>query len=268
MAGRSRYSGRVTTPTDHAGVDAAVHEDRGRIWLPFLLSLALLVVTVVWGWLVYTDLPAMIPTGFDADGEVRGWAEKNIGSVFTSVFFATGTLAMLWLIGVMVPVMSRAPKGISVWQRLRVEYAQRATTEFLGWTAALMTLMQCGIAVESWSIQHSFRGWSLWLIVLVLVGIFVIMVPIYRCHRGWTDRTAERLGIHPTEEEAAEDELWLPMGLYNNPDDPAVMVPKRVGYGVGSTVNIGSRGGKISVAVFVLVTLGSIGLILVPLLTT
>lgn len=253
---------------EHARVNHAVRQNRRRIWWPFLLPLALLVVTVVWGWLVYTDLPEMMPTGFDADGEVRGWAEKSIGSVFTSVFFAAGTLAMLWLIGVMVPAMSRAPKAISAWQRLRVEYAQRTTTEFLGWTAALMTLMQCGIAVESWSIQDSFRGWSLWLIVLVLIGIFVIMVPIYRSHRRWADRTAERLGIHPTEEEAAEDELWLPMGLYNNPDDPAVLVPKRVGYGVGSTVNIGSRGGKIAVAVFALVMLGSIGLILVPLLTT
>lgn len=39
-----------------------------------------------------------------------------------------------------------------------------------------------------------------------------------------------------------QDSFWTGLGFYNNPDDPAVMVPKR--YGMGFTFNLGNPAGR------------------------
>ena len=57
--------------------------------------------------------------------------------------------------------------------------------------------------------------------------------------------------MRPTAEEEAEDARWTAAGLMKDPEDARVMVPKRPGYGVGTTVNVGSRGGQALVLVFV-----------------
>ena len=61
------------------------------------------------------------------------------------------------------------------------------------------------------------------------------------------------LVAHPDDPEygmSAAVARWTAAGLMKDPEDSRVMVPKRPGYGVGTTVNVGSRGGRALVVGF------------------
>ena len=66
-------------------------------------------------------------------------------------------------------------------------------------------------------------------------------------------RVAAALGHRPTAAERAEDEVWTPLGLKRDPEDPAVFPAKRPGYGVGVTVNLATPVGRWLVRGFVAV---------------
>lgn len=247
------------THSDHHRVAVAAQQGRARVWFPHLLTLVLIAATFVWGAVIYDQLPEMMPTGWGPDGEVRGWTEKSFGSVFTTVIIASGLFILLVSVGAMAPAMSPGSPDLSAWGLLRLTAGHRGITEYLGWVSALLTLMMAGVTVQSWRLAAADGAWSapvtMLLVVVLMVAMFVILSPVFRAHLRWADRTAEQLGIRPTEEEAAEDALWLPSGLYNDPNNPAMMVPKREGYGIGTTVNVGSRKGKIAVVVFFVIIL-------------
>lgn len=247
------------TNSDHYRVAVAAQQGRARVWFPHLLTLVLIAAMFVWGAVIYDQLPEMMPTGWGPDGEVRGWTEKSFGSVFTTVIIASGLFILLVSVGAMAPAMSPGSPDLSAWGLLRLTAGHRGITEYLGWVSALLTLMMAGVTVQSWRLAAADGAWSapvtMLLVVVLMVAMFVILSPVFRTHLRWADRTAEQLGIRPTEEEAAEDALWLPSGLYNDPSNPAMMVPKREGYGIGTTVNVGSRKGKIAVVVFFVIIL-------------
>ena len=68
-----------------------------------------------------------------------------------------------------------------------------------------------------------------------------------------SDRVAAELEYRPTAAELAEDEVWTPLGLKRDPEDPAVFPAKRPGYGVGVTVNLATPAGRWLVRGFVAV---------------
>ncbi|WP_295015969.1 hypothetical protein [uncultured Micrococcus sp.] len=86
---------------------------------------------------------------------------------------------------------------------------------------------------------------------LVLGGTLLAMGPIIAWQQRVMRARAAETGVRPTAEEEAEDARWTAAGLMKDPEDARVMVPKRPGYGVGTTVNVGSRGGQALVLVFV-----------------
>ena len=247
----------------------AAQQGRTRLWVPYLIALVILGAAYVWGAVVYDQLPAMLPTGWGPDGEVRGWTEKSFGSAFTTIIIGSGLFVLLTALGIMSPVMSPGSPDLSAWGRLRLESGHRGTIEYLGWVTALMVLMMVAINVETWHLARSSSPGSpstiLLLVVALMALIFVMASPVYRAHHRWTDRTAEQLNLRPTEAEAAEDALWLPMGLYNDPENPAMMVPKREGYGIGTTVNVGSRKGRVAIVAFAVVVLAPLLLIALSL---
>ena len=88
------------------------------------------------------------------------------------------------------------------------------------------------------------------LLLAVSVGLFL---PIGRSRmRASPDADREFTGP----ESRSDDRNWIAGLIYYNPEDPDLLVPKRLGY--GWTINFGHPGGK--VALFVL-----IGLILLPI---
>ncbi|MFP3472283.1 hypothetical protein R0J90_19715, partial [Micrococcus sp. SIMBA_144] len=81
-------------------------------------------------------------------------------------------------------------------------------------------------------------------LTVLVGGIFPAMRAGPRRWTRWAHRVAADLGHRPTAAELAEDEVWPPLGLKRDPEDPAVSPANRPGYGVGVTVNLATPAGR------------------------
>lgn len=231
-------------------IDQLLREGRRASWWPFLLAAAVLVGVTAYGIAIYDSLPDRLPLHFGPDGQATRWGEKSPGTVFMGPLIGAGTLLVLPVVAAVLPSLTPTPDDASDWTRLRVEGSVRGTRAGLGWVALLLALLFAWIAVATWQAPERLSPWP---VAVFLVAMVVALVLTYRRWARWARSTAQLHGIHPTPEEEAEERLWLPLGLYNNPDDPRVMVPKREGHGMGTTVNVASGGGKLAVVAFVVV---------------
>ena len=89
-----------------------------------------------------------------------------------------------------------------------------------------MSVIFSGIGV--WVAHH----FSVWILLAILPPFIVGMV--------WWNRIRAR-DPQPAAD-STPDECWSLADVYNNPNDPALFVPKRLGYGY--TINFGNPAGK------------------------
>lgn len=241
---------------------------RRQAWAPWFIGLGVIVVGLVWSWMTLPTLPDQMPTGFGPGGEVRGWEDTSFGTAATSLIIGAGETLLLGLIAAMVPMFdSTDPAKRSLWGHFQAEGSHRAVQSVLGWATLVLNLMFVYLTNQSWSharqaADGSTAAPSMWPILLFILGIFVAMVPPFRRWARWSRRTAVEHGIHPTPQEEAEEKRWLPGGILNDPTEPKLFVPKREGYGVGLTLNVGHPKGKAVVVVFLLVILLPLALML------
>lgn len=240
----------MRTHDQHDQIDELLRQGRAASWWPFWLAGAVLVCVGGYGLVVYDSLPERIPLHFGTDGRATRWGEKSLGTVFLPLIIAVAMTLVVPLVAAVLPSLVTTAKDASDWTRLRVEGSVRGTRAGLGWVTVLVALLMAWISVATWRAPDRLSPWP---VALFIVAMFVVLVLAYRRWARWARSTARVHGMHPTAEEEAEEALWLPLGLYRNHGDPRVMVPKREGHGVGSTVNVGSRGGKIAVVSFVAV---------------
>lgn len=84
-----------------------------------------------------------------------------------------------------------------------------------------------------------------WLALLTICGALILIVlimalPLPRSQRK-VSTPAERVSRSPIFRD--DEQYWRGGTFYNNPDDPAVFVPRR--FGLGWTVNFGNRRGRL-----------------------
>ena len=98
---------------------------------------------------------------------------------------------------------------------------------------------------------------DVWLFVLLMCGLLIVLVLALFWHpqrsRTKTSTSADRQRIDAVFR--ADDRYWYGGLFYNNPDDPAVFVPKR--FGLGWTMNFGHPQAR-------LVLIGMLLLVLLP----
>ncbi|MGD8150451.1 DUF1648 domain-containing protein [Ornithinimicrobium sp. Y1694] len=227
---------------------------RGRwlSWVGFLVALVLYVSTFVYGAAIWDRIPDRIPLHFGIDGEATRWGEKTFGNVFFPQLVGGAGLFTLPIIAAILPGLMEVPKDASDWTRLRIEASTRGARDGMGWVAAATVALIGWTSLMAW---HTAGGVPIWPVGVLLLAIFAGLWLAYVRWRRWGRRLADLHHIHPTPEEEAEEALWLPMGIYNNPEDPRVFPPKREGYGIGTTVNWGRPAGKLFVALILLVVL-------------
>lgn len=241
--------------------ERAVRRGRWAAWSPFLLTVIVLAGAFAYGASIYADLPDPVPTHWGASGEPDAWDEKSFGSVFMGLFITLGTTALMGVLALIVPAMTQPKTDPTPYQRYRQEGTTRSIISVLGWVSLLTALFIGYLSVIGWVAPQQLS--MFWPLTLYVGGIVAVILLPFRRWERWSTHLAAAHGIHPSQEDLAEDRLWLPGGIYNNPDDPHILVPKREGHGTGLTVNVGPRKGKITVAVFLAVfVLGPILLIL------
>lgn len=227
---------------------------RGPLWLAYPLAAVILVGTQVYGLSLYAEMPDPVPTHWGPSGAPDAFDAKSPAAVFGMLWVGLGMTLLMAFLGAVVPALSPARAEPSPYRRIQREGMIRGTMGALGATTVLLALLFSALAIGSWLHPESVGGWF----AIAFVALILVLIG-WASSRGsrWARRRAVELGIHPDADEAAEDRLWLWGGaLYNNPDDPQFLVPKREGTGMGLTVNVGNRKGKWGVAIFLLVVIG------------
>ncbi|MCC9174254.1 DUF1648 domain-containing protein [Arthrobacter sp. zg-Y179] len=231
-------------------VETKITSGRGILWLTHFAAVLVLASCFAYGTTIYDSLPETIPTHWGAGGRPDAWEAKSFGTAFLPLLMGAGTSALLALVAAVVPAMVPPEKDPSPWELYRREGMIRGTVVALGGTSVLIAALIGALTVAGWrSPDHVSGGPALVMIPLIL-GFLVLS---YTAAARWARRTAERHGARPTEEEEEEEKRWVGGILYNDPNDPHILVPKRSGSGTGLTVNVGNRRGRTAVVVFLVV---------------
>ncbi|WP_443346954.1 DUF1648 domain-containing protein [Arthrobacter rhombi] len=234
--------------------DKELTRGRGGIWLTYLVGLLILLATQLYGLSLYAGLPETVPTHWGPSGAPDAFADKSPGAVFGMLWIGAGVIVVLAFIAAVVPAMSPARSRASEYRRVRREGMIRGTMNALGVASIALAAVFSSLALQGWLRPEHVGGWfAVFLAPILLVPIGWAMWWGSR----WGQRRVVELGIHPDEDEAAEERRWVAGGLfYNDPADPQILVPKREGTGTGLTINIGNPKGKWAIVIFLLVILG------------
>lgn len=236
----------------------SIKRGRWAVWLTHPSALLLTTCFFVHGLFLYDSLPGVLATHWGADGSPDGWSDKSFGSVFMLPLVSAGLTVFLALISALVVKSVPVKKTASEWELYRREGMLRGTVAALGFCSLIFSLLFGGISALSWTQPDVLPAWP------ILIGVSVVLLAVggaYAVGQRWSRKAAARAEVAPTPEERAEDQLWVAGILYNNPQDPHIMVRKREGTGYGLTVNIGNRKGRYGALLFLaLVLLAPVGL--------
>lgn len=208
------------------------------IWLGYGASIFVILLTSLILFINYDKIADTIIMHTDFSGNVTDVREKTYLNIFYPSLISAGMLLMFYLINLMIikvrPRISKENPEKSLANNLK---SKKVWTYYLIINAFVMTLLfEIGLSI--FSIKNS----SLPLYILTALSIILsIGGVIYIGIKVGTDGSRlDKMEDFSFEE---DDKYWiLGAGFYNNPDDPAIFVPKRVG--VGYTINIGRPLGK------------------------
>ena len=200
-----------------------------RTWALTGAALALLGLTAGYVAVRWKDIPECFATHFGTRFEPDSWSDKSVGSVFFPTIFG----AVLVLFFVLIAA------GILRWKPSH------------GYTAMWLAVMNLTLAIMFASLQVVTVLHTDWVapatvgsLVLVLGASLAMVVALARKQNNTTSPST------------SSDEHYKWGMFYYNPEDPAVLVDKRVGVGVD--FNYAHWQGKVFLAFVVLVLIGSI----------
>lgn len=213
----------------------------------YLIGLIATVISMAFILANYDKLPDSIPTHFDFKGQADAFTDK---SLITALFM---TFINLFLLGLMffssliyLSAKQRLDPGDLNGSVERYLYARKLWTYSVGLSSSLMVLflnLSYIMLLYNWeelgrlAIGLMFLGTIPLILVYIILGIKV-------------GSAGEKLSGARSYSYDGDDDKWIFGGMiYYNPDDPAVLVYKRVG--VGTTVNLGTKLGKFFVFAFV-----------------
>lgn len=235
--------------------DIDVKKTRGRalLWLIHPMGVLILAACFAYGSAVYDSLPETIPTHWGASSTPDEWAAKSFGSVFGPLLFGAGVSVFLALISAAAPRMVPRNQDATPWELWRREGMIRGIVAGMGGVSVLLAALIGLVSVSAWKNPDGFPAGP---VLILIVLMLVVVVAASALSARWARSTALRNGITPTVREQEEDKLWIAGGIYNNPKDPRIIVPKRAGSGTGATVNVGNPRGRTAAVIFLAVFVG------------
>lgn len=202
------------------------------------VSLLLIVGVSIFLYINYDKIGDKIIMHTDFEGNVTDMRDKTYFNVFYPGLVSLVSLAMFYFINLMViKVRPRISKENPEKSLENNRKAKKAWTYYLGLNAFVMTLLfEIGVnylALKNTSLPlYILTGLT---ILLSIGGVIYLGIKV-----GTDGSRLDKMEDFSFEE---DDKYWiLGAGFYNNPEDPALFVPKRVG--VGYTINIGRPLGK------------------------
>lgn len=220
---------------------------RKIIWLGYGASIFVILLVSLILFINYDKIADTLIAHTDFRGNVTDIREKSYLNIFYPSLVSAGMLLMFYLINLMIikvrPRISKENPEKSLANNLK---SKKVWTYYLIINAFVMTLL-FEVGINIFSIKNSslplyiLTGISL---ILSIGGVIYLGIKV-----GSDGSRLDKLENFSFEE---DDKYWiLGSGFYNNPEDPALFVAKRVG--VGFTINIGRPLGKIILILTILV---------------
>jgi uncharacterized membrane protein len=191
---------------------------------PFALPLA----AAAWLRARWDGIPARFPIHWDATGQANRWADKTPHNVYGPLLYGCGMMLFLFFL------------AIAMFYGSRRSEPRLAMFKMLLASLWLMAILFSRIALSP---VAGFPPW--W--IFATVPIFVVAVLIRSVRLA-------RLPADPT-----PDSAWILGSIYYNPQDAAVFVQKRIGFGY--TFNFGNRMAWAVIAAMTMLLLGLIWLL-------
>lgn len=228
-------------------------------WLTMLGSLLAIVAGALIVAAHWTDIPDPVPVHWDDSLEPDSWSDKSIGSVFFITFITLGMWLLFagicWLIQ-WTAVRPRSERSIKA--RLRNQANLAASNEAMG---VLLLLMSLGLAfIQITGPVPSYQDLAglsfITMVVMTISGTIAIVAMILRAQSQLEDQL-RGVRLPDGDKESPDNDEHYKWGiLYYNPDDPAVLVDKRLGVGV--SFNYATWQAKVFLAVIAVIIIGSI----------
>lgn len=185
--------------------------------LAALLPLAEVAVLLAYRW---QAIPSRFPIHWGIDGQPNGWGTRSPALVFGPLVMGAALILLFAFIGELIPRVSAGFSGSSAVLGL-TRNVMRAGAWFLGLlfsAIGLMPLMSNPTRMVPW----------------LVVGPMLFAVGLI----AWIALRAKRMSREmAAAQDSTPDRYWKAGMFYCNPDDPALMVPKRMG--IGYTFNFG-----------------------------
>lgn len=220
---------------------------RKILWIGYGASLFVIILASIILFINYDKIGETLIMHTDFEGNVTDTAEKTYLNVFYPTLISLVSLIMFYFINLMViKVRPRVAKDNPEKSLANNRKAKKAWTYYLGLNAFLMTLL-FEVGVNIFAIKNN----SLPLYILTIITIILsIGGAIYLGIKVGTD--GSRLDNFADYSFEEDDKYWMLGSMfYNNSEDPALFVGKRVG--VGFTINIGRPLGKIIMIITILI---------------
>lgn len=168
----------------------------------------------------WQTIPDRFPIHWGINGQPNGWASRSIGSTFGFLLVAPVLIAFLALLGELASRSSPGYQG-----RASMLRTMRSILLAVSW---FLTLLFCAISVLPLTRNPTNH------VPLLSMGSLVFSVGIL-VYAGYRSLTMSKTVA--ASQDTTHDRFWKAGLFYINPDDSALMVPKR--YGFGYTLNFG-----------------------------
>ncbi len=201
-------------------------------WGLWLLPFAILGLTALGLGLFWDRIPETIITHWNGSGEADAWAAKSWRSVFAPLLMLGTTCVLVALLSL---GMLRWAKRVHVeGEAARLETARRKTIiSLLLGVQVFMALIGAFIALQV-LFPPNFPAVPLGILLLFLCGILGAVVFVRTRVLPLTEVTArasEAVAAGRPRGDGTPDACWKLGIFYYNPDDPAIFIEKRVGFG-------------------------------------
>jgi uncharacterized membrane protein len=220
-------------------VAAVAQQDGLPEWFRYsVLPLCLPVASAAYLAAHWSEIPARFPIHWGLNGRPDGWATRTPLHVFAFFIFAEGLC--LWIVAM----------ALTGYRGSRPSHARSVTLKVAFAVEWLMAIVFSGVGINE--LAH----FPAWILPAVLGPAAIVLVAIM----------AKSYSAPVPAGEAPEntpDECWTIGGIYNNPNDPALMVQQR--FGMGYTFNFGNPAAKRVLGVLIGGIVGLVGFLLVAL---
>lgn len=220
---------------------------RKIMWIGYGISLLLIIITSIFLFINYDKIGDRIIMHTDFGGNVTDFREKSYLNLFFPSLISLGMLIMFYFINLIVikvrPRIAIENPKLSLENNLK---AKKAWTYYLILNAIVMTLF-FEIGVNYLALRNT--SFPLYILTGLTILLSIGGVVFLGIKVGTDGSKLDKMDDFSFEE---DDKYWLLGSMfYNNPEDPALFVTKRVG--VGYTINIGKTSGKIIMILTLLV---------------